>query len=235
MKNKQTILIIEDENTICNFISTTLLANDYKVLKASNGKEAISSFSSYCPDVILLDLGLPDMDGLDVLKKIRSWSSVPIIIVSARDQEKEKVTALDLGADDYITKPFGTSELLARIRTAIRHNIKMETGKEFPTDFFKAKDLTIDFNKRIVTLGDKEIHLTQIEFKLVALLAGNAGKVLTYDYIIKKIWGPFSDVKDNQILRVNMANIRRKLEQNPADPKYIFTEVGVGYRMIDEN
>lgn len=235
MKNKQTILIIEDENTICNFISTTLLANDYKVLKASNGKEAISSFSSYCPDVILLDLGLPDMDGLDVLKKIRSWSSVPIIIVSARDQEKEKVTALDLGADDYITKPFGTSELLARIRTAIRHNIKMETGKEFPTDFFKAKDLTIDFNKRIVTLGDKEIHLTQIEFKLVALLAGNAGKVLTYDYIIKKIWGPFSDVKDNQILRVNMANIRRKLEQNPADPQYIFTEVGVGYRMIDEN
>ncbi|MGM9977777.1 MAG: response regulator [Clostridium sp.] len=235
MKNKQTILIIEDENTICNFISTTLLANDYKVLKALNGKEAISSFLSYCPDVILLDLGLPDMDGLDVLKKIRSWSSVPIIIVSARDQEKEKVTALDLGADDYITKPFGTSELLARIRTAIRHNIKMETGKEFPTDFFKAKDLTIDFNKRIVTLGDKEIHLTQIEFKLVALLAGNAGKVLTYDYIIKKIWGPFSDVKDNQILRVNMANIRRKLEQNPADPQYIFTEVGVGYRMIDEN
>lgn len=235
MKNKQTILIIEDENTICNFISTTLLANDYKVLKALNGKEAISSFLSYCPDVILLDLGLPDMDGLDVLKKIRSWSSVPIIIVSARDQEKEKVTALDLGADDYITKPFGTSELLARIRTAIRHNIKMETGKEFPTDFFKAKDLTIDFNKRIVTLEDKEIHLTQIEFKLVALLAGNAGKVLTYDYIIKKIWGPFSDVKDNQILRVNMANIRRKLEQNPADPKYIFTEVGVGYRMIDEN
>ena len=235
MKNKQTILIIEDENTICNFISTTLTANDYKVLKALNGKEAISSFLSYCPDVILLDLGLPDMDGLDVLKKIRSWSSVPIIIVSARDQEKEKVTALDLGADDYITKPFGTSELLARIRTAIRHNIKMETGKEFPTDFFKAKDLTIDFNKRIVTLGDKEIHLTQIEFKLVALLAGNAGKVLTYDYIIKKIWGPFSDAKDNQILRVNMANIRRKLEQNPADPKYIFTEVGVGYRMIDEN
>ncbi|MBS6601481.1 MAG: response regulator [Clostridium sp.] len=235
MKNKQTILIIEDENTICNFISTTLVANDYKVLKATNGREAISSFSSYCPDVILLDLGLPDMDGLDVLKQIRSWSSVPIIIVSARDQEKEKVTALDLGADDYITKPFGTSELLARIRTAIRHNIKMETGKEFPTDLFKAKDLTIDFNKRIVYVGSKEIHLTQIEFKLIALLAGSAGRVLTYDYIIKKIWGPFSDSKDNQILRVNMANIRRKIEENPADPQYIFTEVGVGYRMIDEN
>ena len=235
MKNKQTILIIEDENTICNFISTTLVANDYKVLKTTNGMEAISSFSSYCPDVILLDLGLPDMDGLDVLKQIRSWSSVPIIIVSARDQEKEKVTALDLGADDYITKPFGTSELLARIRTAIRHNIKMETGKEFPTDLFKAKDLTIDFNKRIVYVGTKEIHLTQIEFKLIALLAGSAGRVLTYDYIIKKIWGPFSDSKDNQILRVNMANIRRKIEENPADPQYIFTEVGVGYRMIDEN
>ena len=235
MKNKQTMLIIEDENTICNFISTTLVANDYKVLKTTNGREAISSFSSYCPDVILLDLGLPDMDGLDVLKQIRSWSSVPIIIVSARDQEKEKVTALDLGADDYITKPFGTSELLARIRTAIRHNIKMETGKEFPTDLFKAKDLTIDFNKRIVYVGTKEIHLTQIEFKLIALLAGSAGRVLTYDYIIKKIWGPFSDSKDNQILRVNMANIRRKIEENPADPQYIFTEVGVGYRMIDEN
>ncbi len=232
MKNKQTILIIEDENTICNFISTTLVANDYKVLKTTNGREAISSFSSYCPDVILLDLGLPDMDGLDVLKQIRSWSSVPIIIVSARDQEKETVTALDLGADDYITKPFGTSELLARIRTAIRHNIKMETGKEFPTDLFKAKDLTIDFNKRIVYVGSKEIHLTQIEFKLIALLAGSAGRVLTYDY---KIWGPFSDSKDNQILRVNMANIRRKIEENPADPQYIFTEVGVGYRMIDEN
>lgn len=234
MKNKQTVLIIEDEKTICNFIYTTLSANNYKVLKASTGKEAISSFSSYCPDIILLDLGLPDMDGIDVLKQVRSWSSIPIIIVSARDQEKEKVAALDLGADDYITKPFGTSELLARMRTAIRHNIKMETGKEFPTDLFKAKDLTIDFNKRIVTVGEEEIHLTQIEFKLVALLAGSAGRVLTYDYIIKKIWGPFSDIKDNQILRVNMANIRRKLEQNPADPQYIFTEVGVGYRMIDE-
>jgi two-component system KDP operon response regulator KdpE len=232
MNNKTTILVVEDEPAICNFIATALSANDYKVIKSNTGKDAIALIPSYCPDVVLLDLGLPDMDGFDVLKEVRQWSSLPIIVVSARDQEMSKVQALDLGADDYITKPFGTSELLARIRAAIRHNTRLETGNAFPSNTFQSKDLVIDFNKRTVIVGNVEVHLTQIEFKLVSLLAQSAGKVLTYDYIITKLWGPFA-IKDNQILRVNMANIRRKLEKNPADPQYIFTELGVGYRMVD--
>lgn len=234
MSNKQAILVVEDEPTICNFIATTLSANDYKVIKCKSGKEAIALIPSHCPDLVLLDLGLPDMDGLDVLKEIRQWSSLPIIVVSARSEEQEKVHALDLGADDYITKPFGTSELLARIRTAIRHNIKSESLHDFASSIFKSNDLIIDFNKRVITIAGQEVHLTQIEFKLVTLLAQSAGKVLTYDHIMTKIWGPYA-VKDNQILRVNMANIRRKLEHNPADPQYIYTEVGVGYRMVEDD
>jgi two-component system KDP operon response regulator KdpE len=234
MNKKQSILVVEDEITICNFIAATLTANDYNVIKCSTGKEALVLIPSHCPDVVLLDLGLPDKDGLEVLKEIRSWSGVPVIIVSARDKEGAKVQALDSGADDYITKPFGTSELLARIRAAIRHNNKAETGNTFPIKIFKAKDLVIDFEKRTVTIAKEEIHLTQIEYKLISLLAQSAGRVLTYDYMITKIWGPFAQ-RDNQILRVNMANIRRKLENNPADPQYIFTELGVGYRMAEDD
>ncbi len=228
MSHKITILIIEDEKNICNFISTTLKSNDYKVIECQTGSEALSIATSHCPDVILLDLGLPDMDGINILKSIRSWSCVPIIIISARTGEKEKVEALDLGADDYITKPFGTSELLARIRTALRHSTKHS-----PNKVFCVKDLKIDFDKRSVSVKNKDVHLTQIEFKLVSLLAQKAGKVLTYDFMITSIWGPYAD-KNNQILRVNMANIRRKIEENPGDPQYIFTEVGVGYRMIED-
>jgi len=234
MNNKTTILVVEDEPIICNFIATTLSANDYKAIKCNTGKDAIALIPSHCPDIILLDLGLPDMDGLQVLKEVRQWSGIPIIIVSARNQETEKVQALDLGADDYITKPFGTSELLARIRAAIRHNARLETGNEFPSSSFKSNGLMINFDKRNVIVNGEEVHLTQIEFKLVSLLAHSSGKVLTYDSIITKIWGPFA-VKDNQILRVNMANIRRKLELNPADPQYIFTELGVGYRMVEDD
>lgn len=234
MINKLSVLVVEDEPTICNFIATTLSANDYKAIKSKSGKEAIALISSHCPDIVLLDLGLPDMDGLDVLKEIRLWSSLPIIVVSARSEEQEKVRALDLGADDYITKPFGTSELLARIRAAIRRNTKSESNKSLASGIFKSNDLIIDFNKRIITIAGQVIHLTQIEFKLITLLAQSAGKVLTYDNILTKIWGPYA-VKDNQILRVNMANIRRKLEKNPADPQYIFTEVGVGYRMVEDD
>jgi two-component system KDP operon response regulator KdpE len=233
MNKKVTILVVEDEPAICNFIAATLSANDYKSIKCSTGKDAIALIASHCPEVVLLDLGLPDIDGLEVLREVRQWSGLPIIVVSARDQEVSKVQALDLGADDYITKPFGTKELLARIRAAIRHNTRLEFGASPSTNNFKAKDLNIDFDKRAVMVNGEDVHLTQIEFKLVSLLAQSAGKVLTYDFIITKIWGPFAD-KDNQILRVNMANIRRKLEQNPADPKYIFTELGVGYRMVDD-
>ena len=229
MSAKVNILIVEDEKNISTFMATTLKNNDYKVIECQTGSEALSITTSHCPDLILLDLGLPDIDGITVLKSIRGWSTVPIIIISARTVEKEKVYALDAGADDYITKPFGTSELLARIRTALRHSSKRSTN-----NVFKAKNLSIDFDKRMITVDEVEVHLTQIEFKLVSLLAQNAGKVLTYDYIITSIWGPYAD-KNNQILRVNMANIRRKLEKNPGDPQFIFTEVGVGYRMIEED
>jgi two-component system KDP operon response regulator KdpE len=234
MSHKTLVLIVEDEQNICNIIATTLTTNNYKTIKCETGKKALSMIPSHCPDIVLLDLGLPDMDGLDVLKEVRKWSNVPILVVSARDKESEKVQALDLGADDFITKPFGSSELLARIRTAIRHNTKMETGSPSIISKFKTNGLVIDFEKRKVTIDKEEIHLTQIEFKLVSLLAHSSGKVLTYEHIINKLWGPFA-LKDNQILRVNMANIRRKLEKNPADPNYIFTEVGVGYRMAEED
>lgn len=230
MNHKYTILIIEDEKHICNFIETSLSSHDYKMIKAFTGKEGLSIITSCCPDLILLDLGLPDMDGIDIINQVRGFSPVPIIVISARTQEREKVNALDAGADDYITKPFGTSELLARIRTALRHsqNNGALGGKVHPV--YQVDDLMIDFDKRLVTLADKEVHLTQIEYKLVSLLAQNAGKVLTYDYILGHIWGPYTD-GDNQILRVNMAHIRRKLEANPGEPHYIYTEIGVGYRM----
>lgn len=232
MSNKLKILIVEDEEAISNFMITTLKANNYATISAKNGKETLSMIPSHCPDVVLLDLGLPDIDGLEVLKELRQWSSVPVIIVSARGNEQEKVAALDLGADDYVTKPFGTSELLARIRTALRHTPVSDLGSDINKGKFISKELVIDFDKRIVTLEGKDVHLTQIEFKLISLLAKSAGKVLTYDHIITQLWGPFA-IKDNQILRVNMANIRRKIEKNPATPQYIFTEVGVGYRMAD--
>ncbi|HCD1062676.1 TPA: response regulator, partial [Listeria monocytogenes] len=178
----------------------------------------------HSPDVVLLDLGLPDMEGLDVLRDIRVWSKVPIIVVSARDHEREKVTALDLGADDYITKPFGTSELLARIRTALRHI--QPSSKESPNDhIIRIQDLYIDDDRRLVKMDDTEIHFTPIEYKILLLLARHAGKVLTHDFIIREIWGPYPS--ENQALRVNMSNIRRKIEKNPAEPAYILTEVGV--------
>jgi two-component system KDP operon response regulator KdpE len=232
MTNKPLILIIEDESGISNFISAILTANGYGVIRTTKGQEAISMTASHCPDLILLDLGLPDMDGIEVLKNIRGWASIPVIVVSARGHEREKVEALDLGADDYITKPFGTSELLARIRTAIRHNQKQNADDQPEMEKVCVGGLVIDNKKRIVKVDEKEVHFTPIEYKIIMLLAKHAGKVLTRDFIIKEIWGPY--VNENQALRVNMANIRRKIEVNPAEPKYIVTEIGVGYRMIEE-
>ena len=232
MNSKRLILLVEDEVAISNFISTVLTSNDYNVIKAGKGKDAIAQTASHCPDLILLDLGLPDMDGIEVLKNIRSWSNVPIIVVSARGHEREKVEALDLGADDYITKPFGTSELLARIRTAVRHSQRIQEEELPETGKVCIGSLCIDYDKRMVKVEDSEVHLTPIEYKIIVLLSKNVGKVLTHDYIIKEIWGPY--INENQTLRVNMANIRRKIEVNPAEPKYIVTEVGVGYRMVDE-
>ena len=233
MAIKDRILIVEDELNISSFINAILSANGYDVLHAQNGTQALSMIASHCPDLVILDLGLPDMDGLDILRQVRHWSHLPIVVVSARTHEKEKVTALDLGADDYITKPFGTDELLARIRTALRHTrTQVSNPSVAKNGMFHARGLTIDYDKHHVFVDGEKIHLTQNEYRLVTLLARYAGKVLTYDYLLRELWGPAAR-GDNQILRVNMANIRRKIEKNPAEPEYIFTEVGVGYRMID--
>ncbi len=227
------ILIIEDEPNIKNFTNTILTANQYDTLLAETGQEGYALITSHCPDAVILDLGLPDIDGLEIIRTVRSWSSIPIIVVSARMSEQDKVKALDLGADDYITKPFGTSELLARIRTALRHaNSGGDNSQLNLTGVFSTGGLTIDYAKRRVTVDGEAVHLTQNEYKLVSLLGRYAGKVLTYDYILKEIWGPGVQ-SDNKILRVNMANIRRKLEKNPAEPQYILTELGVGYRMAE--
>ncbi len=231
MNLKHEILLIEDEKNICTFIATTLRTQDYKVSFASDAANGLSLAASACPDLILLDLGLPDMDGIDVIHSIRKWSNIPIIVISARTQEKEKVEALDAGADDYITKPFGTSELMARIRTALRRS-SMSSAPVIGQNRYVAKDLIIDYEKHIITVNDNIVHFTQIEYKILTFLARNAGKVITYDTLITHVWGPYAD-SNNRILRVNMANIRRKLEHNPADPQYIFTEIGIGYRMID--
>lgn len=233
MKLKDKVLIIEDEQNISNFISAVLTANGFDVLVAGNGAQACSVITSHCPDLIILDLGLPDMDGCEILREVRSWSNLPVIVVSARTHEHDKVAALDLGADDYIEKPFGTSELLARIRTAIRHTrTPLDNGSIARSGKFSVGNLTIDYDKHHVLVDGADKHLTLNEFKIVALLGKYAGKVLTYDFLIREIWGPKAKA-DNQILRVNMANIRRKIEKNPADPQYIFTEIGVGYRMLD--
>ena len=233
MTHKLSILLVEDEKNICDFISTSLSAQDYRISTAHTGKEALPIITSQCPDLILLDLGLPDMDGMEIIRQVRTWSSVPSIVLSARTQEQEKVRALDLGADDYLTKPIGTSELLARIRTALRHSNRLNTDSPLYKRPFHAKGLTIDFEKHLVSVDGKDVHLTQIEFKIISLLAQNSGRVMTYDTIISNIWGPYAD-DDNSILRVNMAHIRRKLEQNPAEPQYVFTEIGIGYRMIED-
>ena len=230
---KEKILIVEDEAGIRNFIATILTTNGYDPILAASGADAISMISSHCPDLLLLDLGLPDMDGMEILRAVRSWSNVPVVVISARNHERDKVDALDAGADDYITKPFGASELLARIRTAIRH-----TRTQLPNSMiansgqFRCGDMVIDYDKHCVFINGVNAKLTQGEYRIVSLLGKYAGKVLTYDFIIRELWGPKAK-SDNQILRVNMANIRRKIEENPADPKYIFTEMGVGYRMAE--
>lgn len=233
MTIREKVLVIEDEKSISHFISTVLNNNGYEAMQARTGSEALSMITSHCPDLIILDLGLPDMDGLDILRQLREWSSLPVVVVSARSYEKDKVQALDLGADDYLTKPFGTDELLARVRTAIRHTRTTSGNNEIAQKgTYTVGDLTIDYNKHQALVRGENVKLTLSEFRIVALLGKHAGKVLTYDFIIKELWGPRAG-GDNQILRVNMANIRRKIEKNPAEPEYLFTEVGVGYRLAE--
>ena len=235
MSEKQTILIIEDDKAISNFISRALTASDYRAIPAFTGREGLSLFFSHGPDLVLLDLGLPDMDGLEILSQLRGLPrEAPVIIISARDRESEKVRALDMGADDYVVKPFGVSELLARIRSALRRADRMKLGQGIRRDVYQIKDLMVDLAKHQVLLAGEEIHFTQNEFKIIELLAIHAGKVLTYDFILEHIWGPYGGTGSNQILRVNMANIRRKLKENPSEPRYIHTELGIGYRMLDD-
>lgn len=231
MEVKPLVLVIEDEAAICNFILAVLHSNGYQAVKASCGKEGLSMAASYSPDIVLLDLGLPDIDGIEVLKGIRVWSKIPVVVVSARGHEREKVEALDLGADDYIVKPFGTSELLARLRTALRHSPQSMGVESNGMEKTTVGELEIDYGKRAVLLAGKPVHLTPVEYKLLALLSKNAGKVLTHDYIMREIWGLYAG--DSHTLRVNMANIRRKIEKNPGEPRYILTEMGVGYRMAE--
>ena len=230
MTNKQIVLVIEDEKNIGNYIETILISNGYKALRAMNGMSGMSMCTSHHPDLILLDLGLPDIDGMEVLRQIRQKSDVPIIVVSARGQEREKISALDQGADDYVTKPFSAEELLARIRVGLRHKSSTvnHQEQEFCLDYFR-----LDFEKRKLYVHDQEVHLTPLEYKMMVLLVNNSGKVLTHHYIQQEVWG-YDTTDDYQSLRVFMANIRRKIEDNTANPRFILTEVGVGYRFVDE-
>lgn len=233
---KLKILIAEDDRRIAGYIRRILLVNGYEILSAENGKLALAMTLSHRPDLMILDLGLPDIDGGQVLRAIREYSSMPVVVVSARTTERDKVEILDAGADDYITKPFGSEELLARIRTALRHSRIYSTASETRQEHLpdvRTGELEIHFDRRTVTVADREIHLTQNEYKIVSVLGRNIGKVMTYDSILRELWGPAAST-NNQALRVHMANIRRKIEKNPADPRYIQTEVGVGYRMIEE-
>ena len=229
------ILVVEDDPGISTYLRTTLTAEHYEVICVSRGDSALSIIVSQCPDCILLDLGLPDMDGSEIIQSVRSWTRMPIIVISARSMEEEKAAALDLGADDYITKPFGTVELLARIRTALRHTRTIAENDEIGlTGCYRVGELEIDYRKFRVTVAGEDVHLTPNEFKIVALLGKHAGRVMTYKAMLLELWGPKASL-NNKILRVHMANIRRKIEPNPNEPRYIFTEVGVGYRLAEEN
>lgn len=231
--NKYKILVIEDEDNIASFIRTNLEINNYHVICAGTCERGLRMFSSHHPDLVVLDLGLPDRDGLEFIQEIRKSEAIPIIVLSARTSENEKVFALDLGANDYITKPFGTEELLARIRAVLRSNRHCPELGSIPGGRFQLKDMVIDYDKRQVTIKGNEIDLTQTEYNIVAYLSEHAGKVLTYASIIQAIWG-YSDYGSTKKLQVNMKNIRKKMGVTPGERRYIINELGVGYRMMEE-
>lgn len=230
MGNDELFLVVEDDRQIRSFISFSIKTQDYDCIEVSSGKEAMRAIVANKPDVMILDLGLPDMDGLDIIRQIRAFSDMPIVVVSARDQDKEKIEALDAGADDYLTKPFSINELLARIRVILRRSAK---SADVSPEIYKVRDLEMNLENHQMLLNGEEVHLTRMEFKILALLIKNSGKILTHSYILKEVWGAYLE-SDAQSLRVFMANIRRKLEKNPANPQYIMTEVGIGYRFVDE-
>lgn len=229
--NKLLILVVEDDASVRNLITTTLKAHDYRYLTAPTGQAAVLEASSHNPDIVLLDLGLPDIDGVEVIEKIRTWSNMPIIVISARSEDTDKIDALDAGADDYLTKPFSVEELLARLRVTQRRLLMMQ--KEFPAEsaVFTNGKLRVDYAAGCAYLNEEELHLTPIEYKLLCLLAKNVGKVLTHTYITQNIWGS-SWENDIASLRVYMAALRKKIENQPNSPQYIQTYIGVGYRMM---
>ena len=229
--NKPLILVVEDDTSVRNLISTPLRAHDYRYLTAQNGDSAIMEASSHNPEIILLDLGLPDMDGVEVIKKIRTWSNVPIIVISARSEDTDKIDALDAGADDYLTKPFSVEELLARLRVTQRRLAIMQNESPVETSLFTNGQLRVDYAAGCAYLGEEELHLTPIEYKLLCLLSRNVGKVLTHTFITQSIWGSSWD-NDIASLRVFMATLRKKIESQPESPQYIQTHIGVGYRMM---
>jgi two-component system KDP operon response regulator KdpE len=226
MHHEVKILVIEDDFQVQRFLQILLHGHGYRVDSATNANEGLDKVNSLEPDVILLDLGLPDMDGLNMVSRIRKDSSVPIVVISARDQENDKVRALDNGADDYLTKPFGSSELLARIRVALRHTDRQDATRQL---VFRSEPLTIDLSQRLVWRHGELVHLTPIEYRILELLASNNGKVSTYRQILKEVWGA-NHVEQNHYVRVHMAQLRHKLEDLPAQPRFLLTENGVGYR-----
>jgi two-component system KDP operon response regulator KdpE len=223
-----TLLVIEDEPEIRRFLRTTLPANGFRLYETATGREGLTEAKARNPDLILLDLGLPDIDGRDVIRQVREWTTTPIVVLSARDQEQMKVAALDLGADDYVTKPFGVNELLARMRTALRHAARPPGDVVEP--IFALGDLKVDLGRRHVFVSGKETHLTPIEYKLLTTLIRYAGKVMTHRQLLKEVWGPLH-VEEGHYLRVYMRQLRNKLEKDPAQPRYLITELGVGYRL----
>lgn len=229
--NSPLILLVEDDLPIRRLLRTTLSDEGYRLAEADSGQAALREALQQPPDLVILDLGLPDMDGQEVLRQLREWLRIPIIILSARDQEREKIAALDNGADDYLTKPFSTGELLARIRVALRHAARIPGDKE--TTQFVCGDLKVDLAARRVFVKETPIRLTPLEYKLLATLVRHAGKVLTHRFLLKEVWGP-DQVQEQHYLRVFMATLRRKLETDPAQPRYLLTEQGVGYRLADE-
>lgn len=229
--NKMLVLVVEDDAPVRNLITTTLKAHDYRYLVAPNGEQAILEASSHNPDVILLDLGLPDMDGIEVIRRVRSWSNMPVIVISARSEDSDKIDALDAGADDYLTKPFSVEELLARLRVVQRRLEAIQSEPYAVASVFRNGDLEIDYAAGCAYIKGNELHLTPIEYKILCLMAKNVGKVLTHTFITQKIWGS-SWENDIASLRVFMATLRKKIEQGPGSPQYIQTHIGVGYRMI---
>ena len=232
--NKYKILVVEDEANICSFIETLLETNDYQALVANTCTMGLTLFASHNPDLIILDLGLPDRDGIELIRTVRQKSMTPIMVLSARTTEQDKIEALDLGANDYITKPFSTGELLARVRAALRLNRYSSAAAGMPSGTFTAQDMTINYERRKVFVAGQEVKLTKTEYNIVAFLSEHAGRVMTYASIVKAIWGD-TDCGSTKKLQVNMANIRKKMGSRPGSNNYILNELGVGYRMIDED